>query len=85
MRTMTLRLDETTADEVDVARRVLETSAVELIRVAIARYLDELRDDPDFQRQLAARLTSNARALEHARGVGREPADAASADVRAPE
>lgn len=64
---MTLRIDEDLAAEVDVARRVLDVSAVELIRTAVASYLEDLRADPGFRRELEAVVERNLEALERAR------------------
>lgn len=58
---MTLRIDAALADEIDVVRRVLDVPAVEIFREAIARYLEELRDDEEFQRLVAALIDTNAR------------------------
>jgi hypothetical protein len=67
-RAMTLRIDEALAEEVDVARRVLDVPTVEFIRLAVAHYLEDLRDDPAFRRELSAMVERNAEALERARG-----------------
>jgi hypothetical protein len=64
---MTLRIDEAMAAEVDVARRVLDVTAADLIREAVGRHLEELRSDPEFQARLDEVLMENARALEQAR------------------
>lgn len=64
---MTLRIDAALADEIDVVRRVLDVPAVEIFREAIARYLEELRDDEEFQRLVAALIDTNARTLDRSR------------------
>lgn len=64
---MTLRIDPALADEIEVVRRVLDVPAVEIFRDAIGGYLEKLRDDEEFQALVAARIDTNARALDRSR------------------
>lgn len=69
VRPMTLRMDNALADEIEVVRRVLDVPAVEIFREAIAGYLEELRDDAEFQALVLARIGTNARALDRSRNL----------------
>jgi len=69
VRPITLRIDAALADEIEVVRRVLDVPAAEIFRDAIAGYLEELGEDEEFQGLVAARITTNARALDRSRNI----------------
>lgn len=63
-RVMTLRLPAGTADEVEFAARVDDTTASEFIREAIVAQLASRRADPAFQARLRERVEADRRILD---------------------
>ncbi len=51
-RTITIRMQETTAESLELVARADNLSVSEAIRVAINEYIDTRRADPDFQKRL---------------------------------
>ena len=51
-RTTTIRMQETTAESLELVARADNLSVSEAVRVAINEYIDTRRADPDFQKRL---------------------------------
>ena len=63
-RVTTIRQPEEQAEDVELVARVDGIASSELIRVAIATYLDERRASPEFQARLRDRLEADRKILE---------------------
>lgn len=63
-RVTTIRLPEDMAVEVELAARVLDITASELIRTAIAEYLTKRKSEVEFRQRLARRIEEDRRILE---------------------
>ena len=63
-RVTTIRQPEEQAEDVELVARVDGIASSELIRVAIANYLDERRANPEFQSRLRDRLEADRKILE---------------------
>lgn len=62
-RVTTIRQPEEQAEDVEFVARVDGMASSELIRVAIASYLDERRASPEFQGRLHDRLEADRKIL----------------------
>ena len=62
-RVTTIRQPEDQADELEFVARVDGIAASELIRDAIANYLEARRTDPEFQERLRARIEADKEIL----------------------
>lgn len=61
---MSLRLSEELAAEMGAVARVDGTSLSEAIRQAIAKHIEERRDDPEFKERLRKRLEEDREVME---------------------
>lgn len=61
---MTLRLDEDMARDLEVVARVRGTTVSHAIRLAVARYLQGLGSDEEFQARISAALEDEGRVLQ---------------------
>ena len=55
-KSMTLRIDETLAEKVRTIAEVEETTVSDVIREALAEYVERRRSDPEFQAMLKCNL-----------------------------
>jgi predicted transcriptional regulator len=65
---MTLRLDDEMARELEVVARVRGSTVAHTIRLAVARHLANLSQDPDFQVMVDQALEDERRAVERLAG-----------------
>ncbi len=63
-KSMTLRLDEDLAENLQAMADVQQESVSEVVRRAIAEHVDQRRRDPEFQRMLRRNLERHKRLLE---------------------
>jgi predicted transcriptional regulator len=63
-KTMTLRLPEAQAEALDTVAEILDVPVVEVVRLAIAEFIDHRRREPSFQRQLRHSVDRFQRAME---------------------
>ena len=63
-KTMTLRLSDEQAAELEAVARVDETPVSQAVRDAIAARIEARRDDQDFQARLRRLMQENQEALE---------------------
>jgi predicted transcriptional regulator len=64
MKSMTLRLSDETASELEAVARVDGTSVSEQVRSAIEERIQARRDDAEFQKRVRKSLEENRAALE---------------------
>ncbi|HWI72511.1 MAG TPA: DUF6290 family protein [Baekduia sp.] len=64
MKSMTLRLDDETAAELEAVARVDGTSVSEQVRSAIEERIEARRNDAEFQQRIRESLEENRAALE---------------------
>lgn len=60
---MTIRLSEEQADALETVANVEQRAVSDVIRAAISEHIESRRQDPDFQRDLRARLDRAERLL----------------------
>lgn len=63
MRNMTLRMEETLADNVQAIAEVAGTTVTDVIRTAISEHVDRRKADPEFQRLLKHNIERHAELL----------------------
>jgi predicted transcriptional regulator len=64
MKSMTLRLDDETAAELEAVARVDDTSVSEQVRVAIQDRIRARREDAEFQERVRKAIEENQAALK---------------------
>ena len=64
-KTMTLRLPEAQAEALDTMAEILEVPVVEVVRLAIAEFIDHRRREPSFQRRLRDSMDRVQRAMDN--------------------
>ncbi len=72
-RAMTLRFSADQADALEAIAEIQGTAVVEVVRIAVADYIEQLRLDPQFQEQLLASDDRRRKVMEglrpHDRGT----------------
>jgi predicted transcriptional regulator len=63
-KTMSLRLDEEQAKQLDAVAMACETTVSEVVRDAISDRIDKLRKDTDFKARLERAVERNKEALD---------------------
>jgi predicted transcriptional regulator len=63
-KTMSLRLDEAQAKQLDAVAMACETSVSEVVRDAISDRIEKLRNDTDFKDRLQRAVERNREALD---------------------
>jgi predicted transcriptional regulator len=63
-KTMSLRLDEEQAKQLDAVAMACETTVSEVVRDAISERIDKLRKDTDFKARLERAIERNKEALD---------------------
>ena len=63
-KTMSLRLDEEQAKQLDAVAMACETTVSEIVRDAISERIDKLRKDTDFKARLERAVQRNKEALD---------------------
>lgn len=63
-KTMSLRLDEEQAKQLDAVAMACETTVSEIVRDAISERIETLRNDTDFKARLARAVERNKEALD---------------------
>jgi predicted transcriptional regulator len=63
-KTMSLRLDEEQAKQLDAVAMACETTVSEVVRDAISERIDKLRKDTDFKVRLERAVARNKEALD---------------------
>jgi predicted transcriptional regulator len=63
-KTMSLRLDEEQAKQLDAVAMACETTVSEVVRDAISERIDKLRKDTDFKARLERAVARNKEALD---------------------
>jgi predicted DNA-binding protein len=61
---MTVRVDTETAEQLEAVAQVEGVPVAEVIREALARHIEERRNDADFQKRLQASIERNKTILE---------------------
>lgn len=64
-KTMTLRLSEAQAEALDTVAEILELPVVEVVRLAIAEFIDQRRREPSFQERLRHSMVRVQRAMDN--------------------
>lgn len=64
---MTLRLPEAQAEALDTVAEILGLPVVEVVRLAVAEYIDHRRREPHFQRRLRDSVERVQRAMDSLR------------------
>ncbi|HEY2703025.1 MAG TPA: hypothetical protein VGL20_04980 [Candidatus Dormibacteraeota bacterium] len=67
---MTLRLPEAQAQALETVAEVEGLPVVEVVRLAVAEYIDTRRRDPSFQERLQASMDRVNRAMDNLRWPG---------------
>jgi hypothetical protein len=60
---MTLRLPEAQAEALNAVAEILELPVVEVVRLAVAEFIDHRRREPKFQQQLRDSMERISRAM----------------------
>lgn len=63
IKNMTLRMDESLADNVQAIAEVEGTTVTDVIRTAISEHVDRRKADPDFQKMLKRNMERHAQLL----------------------
>ena len=64
-KTMTLRLPEDQSEALDTMAEILELPVVEVVRRAIAEFIDQRRREPSFQQRLRHSMVRVQRAMDN--------------------